>query len=303
MFTPLTPDGSTVDERQLRRQVRFLIDAGVRILNPAGTSGEFWTLSAQEHRLVVGTVLDECSAACPEAVVVPGVTGRHLSETIELAAFAAEHGARIVLIAPSYYLPLSDDDLVEYYRQVAARVDVAIMLYDLPVATGVRLETEVVGRICAACPQVVALKTALPLDSFRGFERLVRHHGQRLAIFSGMGVYFSPFVYMTGVAGITDTLGNAVPEFGLELHRRARARQWDEMNDLYQSAFEVLEIEQLYGKAGLKLIGNLCGRSVGPTRYPLGDPLTAAARDDIERRLANWSFTARHLGRPETATS
>ena len=290
MFTPFEAGGAAVNEPQLRRHAQFLIESGVRILNPAGTSGEFWTLSADEHRLVLRTVLEQCTATCPESLVVAGVTGRHLSETVELACFAAEHGARVLLIAPSYYLPLSEEDLVEYYRKVAASVDAAIMLYDLPIATGVRLEGDVVGRICDACPQVIALKTALPLDSPRGFERLMRRYGQRLRIFSGMGVYFSPFVYMTGAAGITDTLGNAVPEFGLTLHQLAQDRQWEEMNRLYQQAFEVLEIEMLYGKAGLKQIGNSCGRSVGPTRYPLGDVLTAAARKDIEERLDRWSF-------------
>jgi dihydrodipicolinate synthase/N-acetylneuraminate lyase len=102
---------------------------------------------------------------------------------------------------------------------------------------------------------------------------------------------------MTGVAGITDTLANSVPEFGLSLHELARAGRWGEMNDLYQGAFEVLEIEQIYGRAGLKAIANLCGRNVGPTRHPMTDTLTLADREDIERRLWGWALSRDLLGK------
>jgi 4-hydroxy-tetrahydrodipicolinate synthase len=291
MFTPFTPDAEAVNEEQLRTNVRFLINSGVRILNPAGTTGEFWTLDEREHQSVLRIVLEEAARLCPEALVVAGTTGRNVNESIKLARFAVDHGARIVLIAPSYYLPLGNDDLVAYYKAIAENIDAAIMMYDIPVATGVRMGCDVVARICEQCPQIVALKTALPADTPREFERLVKRFEGRLHVLSGMGAYFSPFVYMTGVAGITDTMGNAVPEFGLTLHKLARAKRWEDMNNLYQDAFDALEIEQIYGKAGLKEIGNCCGHGVGPTRYPIANILTPADREDIFRRLSRWSYT------------
>ena len=292
LFTPfMIQDGASVNEEQLRANVRYLIGRGVRILNPAGTTGEFWTLTPGEHHLVLRAVIEEAHAACPDAVVVAGATGPNVAATVKLAQFASECGAPIVLIAPTYYLPLGEEDLVNYYKTVSQSVDVAIMVYDIPVATGVRLQGDIIARICEECPNVVALKTALPADAPRDFERLMRQFGQRLAVFSGMGAYFSTFTYMTGIAGITDTLGNAVPDFGLTLHRLARARRWEEMNNLYQDAFDVLEIEQLYGKAGLKEIANYSGRKVGPTRYPMTDTLSLEDREDIEHRLSAWSYT------------
>ena len=63
------------------------------------------------------------------------------------------------------------------------------------------------------------------------------------------------------------------------------------MNEIYQDAFDVLEIELMYGKLGLKEIGNHCGFNVGPTRFPMVDNLSESAREDIERRLVEWRFT------------
>jgi len=294
MFTPFKVDhASVLNEEQLRSNARHLLDRGVRILNPAGTTGEFWTLTFEEHQRVVRAVVEEARESCPEAIVVAGATGQNIDVTLKLAHFAAECGASALLIAPSFYLPLSEDDLVAYYKKVAENVDVAIMVYEIPVATGVRIHGDVLARICEECPSVVALKTALPADAPWAFERLMRRFGERLRVFAATGAYYSPFTYMTGVAGITDTMGNAVPDFGLSLHKLARARKWEEMNNLYREAFDVLEIEQTYGKAGLKEIGNCCGMNVGPTRYPLKDALSASDRADIQRRLDSWSFLSR----------
>jgi len=119
LFTPFSiEDGASVNEGQLRANVRHLIGRGVRILNPAGTTGEFWTLTPGEHHRVLRAVIEEARAACPDAVVVAGATGPNVSATVKLTQFASECGAPIVLIAPTYYLPLGEEDLVSYYKTV-----------------------------------------------------------------------------------------------------------------------------------------------------------------------------------------
>ncbi len=293
MFTPFTADGTEVNEPQLRAFVRGLIERGIRILNPAGTTGEFWTLTSQEHRQVLRIVTEEARSVNPQVVVVAGVTTPNVRSTVKLACLARECGADMLQIAPPYYLPVSEADLLEYYHAISSEVDMPVMVYEIPVATGVRFSCELLRRICDRCPNVLAFKAASPKDAMRDFERTTRQFGGRLRVFSAMGAYFSPFVYMTGAAGITDTMANAVPEFGLTLHRLARAGKWEEMNRVYQEAFDVLDIELIYGRAGLKEIGNQCGHDVGPTRYPMVQTLTPADREDIRRRLAAWSF-----GRP-----
>jgi 4-hydroxy-tetrahydrodipicolinate synthase len=290
MFTPFSPADGTVNEAQLRSNTRFLIERGIRILNPAGTTGEFWTLTPEEHRLVCSCVTEEAKAIDPQVIVVAGISTPSLASTVEMARYAVKCGADLLQLTPTYYLPMSQNDVVAYYAAVSSKVDAPIMLYEIPPATGVHFDCELLMRICNACPNVVALKTAAPAFAPWEFQRIMRHFCDRLSIFAATGAYYSPFTYMTGVDGITDTLSNAVPEFGLMLHRLGRQRQWDEMLRVYNEAFGVLEIEILYGKAGLKEIGNICGRNVGPTRYPIAETLTADIRQDITRRINQWSF-------------
>jgi 4-hydroxy-tetrahydrodipicolinate synthase len=296
MFTPFTFDGSTVNEKQLRENVQYLISSGIRLLNPAGTTGEFWTLSPKEHHRVLRVVIEEARAQDPDVIVIAGASCQSLTLTLDMVRFAGSCGASLVQVTPPYYLPCSDDDLVAYYRAISNSSDIGIMLYEIPPATGVTLRGRVLERICDECPRVIALKTAAAATAPREFERLVRQHKDRLSIFSATGAYYSPFTYLTGVAGITDTLSNVAPDFGLNLHRLARADRWQEMNQIYQEAFDVLEIELLYGKLGLKEIGNYCGLNVGPTRFPMVDTLSESAREDIQRRLFEWRFTRDRVG-------
>ncbi len=301
MFTPFTADGSAINEACLGANVDYLVSQGIRLLNPAGTTGEFWTLAPKEHHRVLRLVTQGAHALHPETIVIAGVSSPNPQQTIQLARFAVECGADVLQITPPFYLPCSDDDLVAYYRTISEAVDAPILLYEIPVATGVTLRGNVLERICEECPNAVALKTAAAATAPREFERLIRDFGERLRIFSGTGAYYSTFTYMSGVHGITDTLSNVAPQFGLTLHRLARAKRWAEMNEVYQGAFDVLEIEFLHGKAGLKEIANVCGFEVGPCRHPLARSLSPAAREDIHRRLSNWSFTQDLVERVSTS--
>jgi 4-hydroxy-tetrahydrodipicolinate synthase len=298
LFTPFLPGEAAVNTEQLRANIRFLVERGIRILNPAGTTGEFWTLTTDEHRAVLTASINQAKSIDQNVVVAAGVSTPNLSTTIELAKFAVEQGADLLQITPTYYLPMTSDDVVSYYTAIGHAVNAPIMIYEIPPATGVTFNCQLLRRVCDSCPNVVALKTATPAYAPWEFHRIVREFGSRLKLFAATGAYYSPFTYMAGAHGITDTLANAVPEFGLTLHRLARAKQWEEMNRTYEAAFEVLEIEMLYGRAALKEIGNICGRNVGASRYPMAGSLTETARSDIIQRLSKWP-----LGRPHVETA
>ena len=68
MPTPFNSDLS-VDLEGVRTYTRFLIDRGIKVISPLGSTGEFFTLSAEEHRAVMKTVVE---AAAGEAVVIAG---------------------------------------------------------------------------------------------------------------------------------------------------------------------------------------------------------------------------------------
>ena len=70
--TPFTADGSAVDEVALGALVDRLVDAGVHGLVPCGTTGEFTSLSPQEHRRVIEVYVSAAAGRVPVVAGVPG---------------------------------------------------------------------------------------------------------------------------------------------------------------------------------------------------------------------------------------
>src|SRR6266516_1106651 len=114
LVTPFAADGG-IDEGTLRRVVDRTIDGGVDGVVACGSTGEFAALSA--------------------------------AEPIELSRHAAAAGASVLMLVTPYYEPLTLEETLRYLRRVAGAVDVPIMLYNLPGATGVNLSPATVGQL------------------------------------------------------------------------------------------------------------------------------------------------------------
>lgn len=87
--TPFTPDGIAVDTDEISRQVERLVSAGVHGLVPTGTTGEFTTLTLDEHKRVTEAYV---SAAAGRVPVVSGVGALSTEKAIELAQYAESAG-------------------------------------------------------------------------------------------------------------------------------------------------------------------------------------------------------------------
>jgi len=86
--TPFTPDGKEVDLDGLRKNARHLIDNGITTFVPCGNTGEFNSLSIQEHREVTKAVTDEADGA---ATVFTGI-GYSTKIAVEMGQAAQKAG-------------------------------------------------------------------------------------------------------------------------------------------------------------------------------------------------------------------
>src|ERR671923_122944 len=136
LITPFTEDGAAIDTQALAANVERLIGAGVGGLVPGGSTGEFTTLTNAERREVVETTL---AAAAGRVPVVAGTGALSTRETVELSVHAAQAGAAAVMIVPPFYDALSWHELLAHYTAVAKAIDIPIMYYNLPSASGVKL--------------------------------------------------------------------------------------------------------------------------------------------------------------------
>ena len=136
LITPFTDDGDAVDTAALTANVERLIGAGVAGLVPGGSTGEFTTLGHAERRQLIEAT---CEAAAGRVPVVAGTGALSTRETVELSVHAQGAGAAAVMIVPPFYEALSWREMLVHYAAVADAIDIPIMYYNLPSASGVTL--------------------------------------------------------------------------------------------------------------------------------------------------------------------
>ena len=121
-----------------------------------GSTGEAILLSDQERRDVLKTAL---AAAAPNKVMIAGTGIESAHETLRLTEYAAELGYDAVMVrTPHYYKKqMHPANLLAFYRTVADRSALPIIIYNFPQATGYDIPAEVVIEL-ASHPKIAAIK-------------------------------------------------------------------------------------------------------------------------------------------------
>ena len=148
-------------EANVARYSRSLL-AGMVLL---GSTGEAVELNDTESREVLKTAAD---AAAADKVLIAGIGRESVKATVELAEFAAECRYDAVLVrTPTYYAPLMSKPAVEhYFRSVADRSPLPVLLYNIPKFAPYAMPVEVVAEL-AQHPNIIGIK-----DSTGNVERV-----------------------------------------------------------------------------------------------------------------------------------
>jgi len=178
LVTPMLRDGQ-VDFEGLAGLVEYHIEAGTSALGVAGTTGESATLTMSEHREVIRFAV-ECAAN--RIPVIAGTGSNSTHEAIELTVAAAEAGANSVLLVTPYYNRPTQEGLYRHFCEVAAAVNIPIILYNVPARTGVDLSNDTVMRL-SEIGNISGLKDATG-DVDRGAS-LIDRLSDTFAVYSG----------------------------------------------------------------------------------------------------------------------
>src|SRR5918992_4776857 len=148
LITPFTEEGDAIDTGAIAAIVDRLIDAGVGGLVPGGSTREFTTLTHAERRQLVEATVEAAAGRVP---VVAGTGALSTRETLELSVHAEQAGAAAVMIVPPFYHALGWRELLTHYTAVADAIEIPIMYYNLPSASGVRLSAAQLGELPVTC--------------------------------------------------------------------------------------------------------------------------------------------------------
>jgi dihydrodipicolinate synthase/N-acetylneuraminate lyase len=155
LTTPFYPDG-VVYYKKIESNVERYSRTPVAGMVALGSTGEAILLSDQERRDVLKTAL---AAAAPGKVMIAGTGAESAHATLELTGYAAELGYDAALVrTPHYYKKqMLPANLLAFYRTVADRSALPVIIYNFPGATGYDIPAELVIEL-AGHPNIVAIK-------------------------------------------------------------------------------------------------------------------------------------------------
>lgn len=154
MVTPFDADGA-LDLDVTRRLAKHLQDEGNDGLVVAGTTGESPVLTDEERLSLFAAVI--------EAVTIPVIAGSGTNDTahsVHMTREAQALGAAGILAVCPYYNRPSQAGIAGHMRAMAEASELPVMLYDIPVRTGRKINTATMLKLFAEVPNIVALKDA-----------------------------------------------------------------------------------------------------------------------------------------------
>lgn len=284
LVTPLTEAG-TVDEPAVSRLIDHVLAGGVSGLLPLGSTGEGASLDEKARR----TMLEATVAAAKGRVpVICGVARTHLAEAVAEIDAAAALGADAALVAPPYYYLVDQATVLAFYRGLAERSSMPILLYHIPQYTKVMSEPETVATL-AREGTIKGIK-----DSSRDYEYFERVCGAtrdlpRFRIFTGSDTMLVASVVMGG-AGTICGGANVAPGWVVRIYDEIKRGDLPAAREHQDELIEL--IMRLRGgvfpaaiKAALEVMG-IC--SAWPAK-PVA-PLDSRSKEALADRLAAWGL-------------
>jgi 4-hydroxy-tetrahydrodipicolinate synthase len=229
MVTPFR--NGKVDEAKLRELVEFHVTHGTDGIIPCGTTGESPTLSHDEHKRVVETVVE---AARGRVRVVAGTGSNSTSEAIDLTKHAERAGANGALVVNPYYNKPTQEGLYRHYRAVAESVAIPIVAYNIQSRTAVNVETETLARLARDVRNVVGVKEAS--GSLDQMSQVILACGPDFSVLSGDDNITLPLLAIGG-SGVISVIANILPRETSDMVHAALDGDWKRARELHYRLF------------------------------------------------------------------
>lgn len=262
LVTPFDQNGA-INYDAFGKLIDAQIEAGVDAVCVCGTTGESTTMSIREHIAAV----EFCVKRVNHRVkVIAGAGSNDTSAAVYLSQHAQDSGADALLHVTPYYNKASQTGLIRHYEYIADRVDLPIILYNVPSRTGVSFTAETYRHL-SQNPQFNGVKEASGNFSLLAHTRFLC--GDDFYIWSGNDDQVVPMMAL-GAKGVISVASNLIPEVMVKMTKlcldndfEAASKLQIKYMDLIDALF--LEVNPIPIKAAL----NLVGMEMGGLRLPL----------------------------------
>lgn len=234
--TPFTNTGE-IDINSLQNLTEHLIKGGVHGIFCLGSTGECAALTDLERKVVVETVAQTSAGRVP---VLAGITETSTKRALALGHLVVEAGAAAVVVAPPFYHFYSQDEMIKYYRDLAAALSVPVIAYNVPVLVKVSLEPAIIELLARE-------GTILALKDSGGNSNIFREYVLRtkdipgFTVLTGMEFLVDTAMQM-GAGGCVPGIGNVVPREYVELYELCLLGKYSEAREIQERLIRLFDI-------------------------------------------------------------
>jgi 4-hydroxy-tetrahydrodipicolinate synthase len=235
-ITAYDSDGA-ISVKGTRAFVRFLLDQGIDGLTPLGSAGEPVALTLQERMKLLEAIVSENSGRVP---IFAGTGDYSTSATIELSLHAKSLGCDGLMIIAPFFLRPPKQDVINHLRTIRERVGLPIMLYNVPLLTGVEITPQEIRKL-QEDDVVHAVKWShLEVSRIHDTRLLC---GPKFPIFAGIDVIAFEALAV-GADGWISGLPMIVPALATRLHRLlAVEKNLDAARELWYRLLPLIHLE------------------------------------------------------------
>ena len=291
MVTPFDERGE-IDLTATEAVVERFIEAGVDGISPLGSTGEASHLTADERKRFAEGLIRIVAGRVPLLIGVGAVGTR---ETAELARHAEGVGADGLLVVSPYYWKVGEEALFKHFVTVAQSVDIPILIYNLPVLTGVELSPSLVVRVARECSNVAGLKdTVTEYSHIWNVLREVKHVKPEFSVLAGFEDLILPSMLAGGDGSICG-LANVAPDLFVSLVKAVRNGDLSEAAQLHRQVLSLMTLGSLSDTplGAIKLAMNVLGVPISPNVRGPALPALEEARGKVEDVLREVGLMAR----------
>ena len=279
LVTPFDANGS-INYDAFGKLIDAQIAAGVDAVCVCGTTGESATMSIREHIAAVEFCVERVNH---RVKVIAGTGSNDTSAAVYLSQHAQDSGADACLLVTPYYNKASQTGLIKHYEYIADRIELPMILYNVPSRTGVSFTAETY-KVLSQHEKINGVKEASGNFSLLAHTRCVCPDD--FYIWSGNDDQVVPMMAL-GAKGVISVASNIIPEVMIKMSHLCLENDFEAASKLqieYMDLIDALfcEVNPIPVKAAM----NLMGMQAGSLRLPLcdiSDKNLAVLRASMER--------------------
>ena len=233
MITPLL-ERDTLDVAGLEKLIEHILTGGVHGLFILGTTGEAPSLSYRLRHELIDRACKQVNGRVP---VLVGITDTWFTESVNIANKAKDAGAQAVVLAPPYYFPAGQAELLEYLEHLTPELPLPLFLYNMPGLTKSVIEPQTV-RAAADIQGIVGLKDSSGnMVYFHQLQSLLKDHPD-FALLIGREELLAETVLLEGHGGVCGG-ANFYPKLYVDLYNAACSRDLPTVEALHEKVMQI----------------------------------------------------------------